>query len=100
MESKSIDRQGARVAYEVRGDGPAILGGHRAPCERRMWRGVAPRPARIRRVINVDPRGHGASTAPGPSSLVDLADERRTLLDEQPEAVLRVLEDLLAERPW
>ena len=89
MEAKSIERQGARIAYEVGGDGPAILLGHSLLCDRRMWEGVAPGLATSHRVINVEARGHGKSTAPSPFSLEDLADDWRAVLDE--EKVDRVL---------
>ncbi|HZS38324.1 MAG TPA: alpha/beta fold hydrolase [Polyangia bacterium] len=94
---KSLERGGARIAYSVSGppygvslDEPAVVLGHSLLCDRRMWQDVAPRLAERRRVISIDVRGHGASTAPGPFSLEDLADDWRAILDAEkiPRAIL------------
>ena len=63
-----IERPGARVAYDVVGSGPPIVLGHSLFCTRSMWRGVVPRLADRFRLINVELRGHGESTAESPCS--------------------------------
>jgi 3-oxoadipate enol-lactonase len=79
----SIARPGARVAYQVGGAGePTIVLGHSLLCDASMWADVAPRLAARRRVINVEVRGHGRSTAEAPFALEDLADDWRAILDE------------------
>jgi pimeloyl-ACP methyl ester carboxylesterase len=78
-----IERQGARIHYDVSGDGPPIILGHSLLCDGRMWEHVAPDLARKHRVINVDARGHGGSTAPGPFTLEDLADDWIAILNRE-----------------
>jgi 3-oxoadipate enol-lactonase len=78
-----LERQGARIHYEVSGDGPPIVLGHSLLCDARMWERVAPELAREHRVINIDARGHGGSTAPGPFTLEDLADDWIAILNRE-----------------
>ena len=78
-----IERQGARIAYEVAGEGPAVLLGHGLLADRHMWRETADALARSHRVITIDVRGHGESSAPAPFSLWDLADDWRAIMDRE-----------------
>ncbi|NOY89623.1 MAG: 3-oxoadipate enol-lactonase, partial [Deltaproteobacteria bacterium] len=60
-----IERDGARVAYDVLGgEGPWLLLGHSLLCGRFMWDDVLPSLTSSYRVINVELRGHGESSAP------------------------------------
>jgi len=67
-----LERQGARIFYETEGQGPPILLGHSLLSDSRMWESVAPELAKSHRVININVRGHGGSTAPSPFTLEDL----------------------------
>lgn len=78
-----LERQGARIYYETEGQGPAILLGHSLLADSRMWESVAPELAKSHRVININVRGHGGSTAPFPFSLEDLADDWLAILDRE-----------------
>lgn len=78
-----LERQGARIFYETEGEGPAILLGHSLLSDSKMWDGVAPALAKSHRVININVRGHGGSTAPGPFTLEDLADDWLAILDRE-----------------
>lgn len=79
----SIERDGARVSYEITGDGPVVLLGHSLLCDGRMWDKVVPTLSERFRVINVDFRGHRHSTAPRPFSLDDLARDWLAVLDAE-----------------
>lgn len=83
MIGRTVERQGARIAYSVSGPegAPALLLGHSLFCDQRMWEGVAPRLAERFRVFNIDARGHGGSSAPGPFTLEDLAADWLAILD-------------------
>jgi 3-oxoadipate enol-lactonase len=78
-----LTRQAATVYYERSGTGPAVLLGHSLLCDTEMWRGIAPRLAEGHTVINVEVRGHRRSTAPGPFTLEDLADDWLAILDAE-----------------
>jgi 3-oxoadipate enol-lactonase len=81
-----LERQGARIfyeKYETEGRGPPILLGHSLLADSRMWEAVAPELAKSHRVININVRGHGGSTAPYPFSLEDLADDWIAILDRE-----------------
>jgi len=89
---RTLERAGARIGYEVAGEGPAVVLGHSLLCDGRMWDAVAPVLARRYRVINIDARGHRASTwpgspgspgSPGPFTLDDLAEDWRAILDAE-----------------
>jgi len=79
-----IDRNGARIVYDVLGtEGPWILLGHSLLCGRFMWDGVLPALLESYRVINVEVRGHGESTAPEAFTLEDLAEDWLAILDAE-----------------
>jgi len=68
------------IAYEVHGSGePAVVLAHNLMCDRRVFD-----PDRIgTRAINVDMRGHGASTARAPFTIDDLALDIAAILDAE-----------------
>lgn len=80
-----VEREAARVVYEVSGPstGPVIILGHSLLCDTAMWRAVVPQLCESFRVINVEARGHGRSTAERPFSLEDLADDWLSILDAE-----------------
>jgi pimeloyl-ACP methyl ester carboxylesterase len=86
---ETLHRDGVRIGYRVSGPearpgGPLpIVLGHSLLCDGRMWEGVEPALASKRRVLNVDFRGHGTSTAPRPFTLEDLADDWLAILDRE-----------------
>ena len=53
------------LAYDVTGDGPAVLLVHSGASDRRMWDGLVPLLAGRFRVIRPDLRGYGQTRAPG-----------------------------------
>ena len=76
------ERGGARVAYEVRGDGAAVVLAHNLMTGRAIFDDVASRLARSRRTIAVDLRGHGDSAGVrGPFTTKDLAADLLAVLD-------------------
>ena len=68
------------IAYEVHGDGPAVLLVHEGVADRRMWRGQVPVLARDHCVVAVDLRGFGET--PNASGPFSHADDLREVLDE------------------
>lgn len=78
-----IERQGARIHYQITGDGPAVLLGHSLLGDGRMWERVAPTLTERYRVIVVDTRGHRNSTAAGAFTLDDLADDWLAILNAE-----------------
>jgi len=79
-----LEREGARIAYDVLGsEGPTLLLGHSLLCGRFMWDSVLPALTPHFRVINVEVRGHGESTAPADFTLEDLAEDWRAILDAE-----------------
>lgn len=77
-----IERQRHRIYYEETGSGPAILLGHSFFCSGEMWRHQVPVLAESHRVINVDYRGHGRSSATQEElDLYDLVEDSVALLD-------------------
>ena len=57
-------RDGVRISYDVRGDGPALLLSHGYSAAARMWDGQLDALAARYRVITWDMRGHGLSDSP------------------------------------
>ena len=64
-----VERPGARVHYEVRGSGPAILLSHGFSATAGMWDVNAPALSRAHRLVTWDMRGHGDSDSPEDPSL-------------------------------
>ena len=69
------------LAYDVRGEGPALVLLHAFPLDRRMWSEELARLSTQRRVIAVDLRGFGESTLWGEPTVDDYADDVVRLLD-------------------
>ena len=70
---------GARIAYEVHGAGPALTLIHEGIADRRMWRETLPALQEDFTVVTYDQRGFGDSSLPsGPATYVD---DLRALLD-------------------
>jgi pimeloyl-ACP methyl ester carboxylesterase len=69
------------LAYETRGEGPALVLLHAFPFDRRMWSEELARLSGNRRVITVDLRGFGDSPLWGSPSVDDFADDVVRLLD-------------------
>jgi pimeloyl-ACP methyl ester carboxylesterase len=59
-----LDRDGARIYYEVHGSGPAILLTHGYSATSQMWRGQVAEFTKRNTLIIWDMRGHGQSHAP------------------------------------
>lgn len=79
-----IERDGARIAYDVSGSGAeTVVLGHSLLCGRFMWEAVLPALEERFRVINVEVRGHLESTAPRAFTLEDLAEDWRAILDAE-----------------
>lgn len=78
-----IERDGARIHYEVQGDGPTLLLGHSLFFDGRMWDDLVPGLSRRYKVINVDARCHRHSTTAGPFTLDDLASDWIAILDQE-----------------
>lgn len=71
---------GTQIAYEVRGEGPAVVLVHAGIADRRMWRETAPALEPEFTVVTYDQRGFGESTLPsGPATYTD---DLRALLEE------------------
>ncbi len=79
----TLERAGAVISYELSGQGPAVLLGHSLLCDHRMWDGVVPALAERYRVINIDFRGHGGSTAPAPFTFADLVGDWLAVMDAE-----------------
>ena len=70
---------GAQIAYEVRGSGPALTLIHEGIADRRMWRETLPVLEPDFTVVTYDQRGFGDSSLPsGPATYID---DLRALLD-------------------
>ncbi len=78
-----IERGGCRIAFAQVGDGPAaVVLLHSFLCSGDMWREQVPPLAARHRVVNVDFRGHGASSPVSkPFTLYDLVDDVLAVLD-------------------
>lgn len=60
----TFDTQGARIAYDVAGEGPPVLMIHGFPQTREMWAPIVPSLAAAHTVVTADLRGYGASMRP------------------------------------
>jgi pimeloyl-ACP methyl ester carboxylesterase len=80
---RTIDRPGATVAYDVVGEGPAVLLGHSLFCTRRMWRHVVPELEQKFLVVNIELRGHGRSAATAPFTIDDLVEDWLAIMDRE-----------------
>lgn len=78
-----LDRDEARVYYEVSGSGPALILGHGLLFDARMWSEVRPRLEASFRVVTIEARGHGRSTSSGRFTLWDLARDWLAILDAE-----------------
>jgi 3-oxoadipate enol-lactonase len=76
-----LERPGARLAYEVTGDGPAVVLVHGFGLDRRMWDPQAEHLAPRFRVVRYDCRGFGASGPFDPAVPYTHADDLVALLD-------------------
>lgn len=63
-ESGVAEVNGAQLAYDVAGDGPAMVLMHAGICDRRMWDGQFELFAQTHRVLRYDVRGFGGSSFP------------------------------------
>ena len=61
MTSGIAPVSGGRLAYDIEGDGPALVLVHAGICDRRMWDGVWPALAARHLVVRYDARGFGES---------------------------------------
>ena len=74
-----VELNGAEIAYEVRGSGPALTLIHEGIADRRMWRETLPVLEPDFTVVTYDQRGFGDSSLPsGPATYID---DLRALLD-------------------
>ena len=66
-ESSIAEINGAQIAYDLAGEGPALVLIHAGICDRRMWDDQFAQFGRTHRVLRYDVRGFGASSfPPGP----------------------------------
>lgn len=73
----------AEISFAVMGDGPAVVLLHAFPLNRAMWRPVAERLATRYRVMLMDLRGHGESSAgEGPATMEKHALDLARVCDE------------------
>ena len=71
----SVITNGLRLHYEMRGDGPAILGIHGTPSSALLWEDAAEQLATLGRCITYDRRGFHRSERPEPFESVNLSDQ-------------------------
>lgn len=79
----NYNSDGAKLFYEVKGEGPAVVLLHPFPCNHRFWFGIASALTARYRVILPDLRGMGQSEAgDGPVTMERLGEDAVRLLDE------------------
>lgn len=71
------------ITYDVFGDGPALVLGHGLLGDLAFWDGLIPVLSQTHRVIVVEARGHGRSTANSRFTLEDLAQDWLRVLDAE-----------------
>lgn len=77
-----VQSQGAQIAFEAVGDGPAVVLLHSFLCSGAMWRNQVGPLSAHNRVINIDCRGHGASSRVSRAiSLYDMVEDVLAVLD-------------------
>lgn len=64
IKSDFVQVNGQRIAYDIKGEGPAVLLLHGFPQTRAMWRPTAPVLAQTHCVVTADLRGYGESSKP------------------------------------
>jgi pimeloyl-ACP methyl ester carboxylesterase len=75
--------RGIELAYEVTGEGSPIVLLHGFPFNRTLWREQVESLGKYYRVITVDLRGHGETTAThDPATMEEMAEDVAALLDE------------------
>lgn len=80
----AVSADGARIHFEVRGEGEPVVLLHGLACQRQMWDEVATLLQREgRRVVTVDLRGHGDSpAADGTFDIRRFVEDMRAVLEE------------------
>ena len=72
---------GIEINYEIEGSGPWLTLSHSLACDLHMWDEQMPALTKKFKVLRVDTRGHGASSAPGGAyTLEQMADDVHGLL--------------------
>lgn len=79
----SIERAGAHIHYDIRGEGPPLLLGHSLLFDGRMWDDLLPALSKHHRVVNIDARCHRHSTTRDRFTLWDLADDWIAIMDKE-----------------
>jgi pimeloyl-ACP methyl ester carboxylesterase len=79
MSVESIQRAGAKIAYEVRGSGPALVLLHPFPTNRHFWDPIAPQLESRYQLIVPDLRGHGESGAGDGATMANHAEDVREI---------------------
>ncbi len=87
-----LERQGETIAWEARGDpgAPCLVLLHNLLTDRTVWDGVAERLAPGLRLLLVDLRGHGESSARAPFDVAALAGDLLAILDAEGVATAEV----------
>lgn len=62
MSAHTLETDGIRIAYDITGDGPAVLLLHGGSADSTWWGDLVPALAERRTVITMDSRGHGRSS--------------------------------------
>lgn len=75
MALYSIQRGGAKIAYEIRGSGPPLVLLHPFPTNRHFWDSVVPELESRYRLVMPDLRGHGESGVGEGASMAHHADD-------------------------
>ncbi|MCG6877228.1 MAG: alpha/beta fold hydrolase [Betaproteobacteria bacterium] len=77
-----VQRRGIEIAFEAVGDGPAVVLLHSFLCSGAMWQNQVGPLAAHNRVINIDCRGHGASSRVSRAfNLYDMVEDTLSVLD-------------------